>query len=68
MTSQPLKPDPGREGVATRDGVSVGDGDGDSLGVGEGLGVGVAAWSVKFAHGFGGTLAQSLCTPGLSPV
>ncbi len=34
---------------------------------GEGEGVGVAVWSAKFAYGYGGTFAKSLCTPGLSP-
>jgi len=70
MTSKPLRLDPGREGVATNDGDSwpVGEAEGDSIGDGEAVGVGVAACSVKVAHGFGGTLAQILCTPGLSPL
>jgi hypothetical protein len=42
------------------------EGEGDSNGVGvAGSGVGVAC-RVKVAHGLGCTLAQSLCTPGLS--
>ncbi|TMF35001.1 MAG: hypothetical protein E6I27_16805 [Chloroflexi bacterium] len=69
MTSKPLSEVEIRAGVATKAGVSSGeaDGDGDSDGVGEGEGDALAAWRVKFAHGLGCTLAQSLCTPGGSP-
>src|SRR5262245_38640423 len=69
-TSKPLRFVLTRAGVATWLGVGSGDddglGDGDSSGVGEGDGVGVGAWRAKLAHGFGRTLAHSLCTPGLS--
>ena len=44
------------------DGEAAGDGDAGE----EGVGVG-GPCSVKLAHGLGGTLAHSLCRPGLSP-
>ena len=43
------------------------EGNGDSVGLDEGDGEAVDAWSAKFAHGCGGTLAHSLCTPRASP-
>ena len=36
------------------------------MGVGEGGGDATGAWRVKFAQGFGWTLAHSLWTPGAS--
>lgn len=67
MTSRPLSVLPvgvveSRAGLASL----VGDGV-SAIGVGVGEGVAVAASSVKVAHGFGSTLAQSLCIPGPSP-
>ena len=70
ITSKPLCP----ELVVSTTGDALGVGDGDSDGVGDGEGDGDAAgvgvggpWRVKLAQGFGGTLAQRWCTPGLSP-
>src|SRR5216683_6577596 len=70
MTSKPLRPE--LVVSTTGDALGVGDrdsdGEGDGEGDGDAAGVGVGGpWSVKLAQGFGGTLAQRWCTPGLSP-
>src|SRR5207237_7132638 len=70
ITSKPLRLVVIRAGeTANVVGVWSGDaeGNGDSVGLDEGDGEAVDAWSAKFAHGCGGTLAQSLCTPRASP-
>jgi hypothetical protein len=67
MSSPLMPPPPGRTPDAC--GVSAGEGVGVSPGEGESFGVGVGGpWRVKFAHGFGWTLAHSLWTFGLSPL
>jgi hypothetical protein len=74
ITSNPLRPDPvvrvNRDALADvvgeGDGDDEGEGDGDGDGDAAGVGVG-GPCRVKLAQGFGGTLAHSLCTPGLSP-
>lgn len=70
MMSKPLSVDVIRAGVAVRLGVCSGDvvGRGESLGEAVGDGEAVAESRAKFAHGLGGTLAQTLCTPGASPL
>jgi hypothetical protein len=65
--SQPTSPPvraPDAWEVSDGEGSGVGDseGEGEADGMGEG-----GAWRLKLAHGFGGTLAQSLCAPGLLP-
>lgn len=70
ITSSPLPEEGPVSAIGEVLGLEVGDADadGEADGDGEAVGVGVGdAWSVKFAQGFGGTLAQSLCGPGLSP-
>ena len=47
--------------------VAAADGEGDSLGEGEADGDACGPARAKVAQGLGGTLAQSLCTPGASP-
>src|SRR4029077_8362780 len=67
MTSNPFSVEATGEEVGDSLLAAVGDGDGDSGGEGEGDGVGCAAWSVKFAHGFGCTLAHRWWMPAPSP-
>src|ERR1700737_4443252 len=74
ITSSPLRPEPvgsvSRDTLAEVAGEAEGDddGDGDGDGDGDAAGVGVGGpCSVKLAHGFGCTLAHSLCTLGASP-
>jgi hypothetical protein len=69
MTSKPLSV--AATGVGLVDWLGPGEGDVDGVDDGDALGDGdgevVAGCSVKDAHGLGGTLAQSLWTPGASP-
>ena len=65
MTSSPLNLESIRAGVAAPIGVLEGDGSGE--GEPSGDGVAIAACRVKFAQGFGATLAHSLWRPGGSP-
>ena len=61
ITSKPLRLFVIRAGVATSAGVCPGEADGDgdpSVGEGDGDGEAVEDWTVKFAHGWGGTLAH----------
>ena len=67
ITSNPFSVVPTGDEVGDSVMVTVGVGDGDSLGVGEGDGDACGPCSVKFAHGFGSTLAQRWCTPAESP-
>jgi hypothetical protein len=69
MMSKPLSVAPTGVGLGVVVAVAPGEGDGegDSVGEGEGEGDVAGASIVKFAHGFGCTLAQSLCTPDASP-
>ena len=72
ITSSPPRPEfvvsVNRDALALVDGDGEAAGDGGADGDGETGGVGVGdPCNVKLAHGFGGTLAQSRCAPGLSP-
>ena len=67
ITSNPFSVVPTGDEVGDAVMVAVGVGDGDSLGVGDGDGDGCGPCSVKFAQGFGCTLAQRWCTPAASP-
>jgi hypothetical protein len=70
MTSNPPRPefDVSTSGEGLGDGVGDACAEGDAAGEGEAGGVGVGGpWRVKFAHGLGWTLAQSLWVPGRSP-
>ena len=66
MTSNPFSVVATGLAIGVTVGPTAGDAEGDSEGEGDAEGVGVADSRAKFAHGFGGTLAQSLCTPGAS--
>ena len=67
MTSSPLRVVATGVGLGVCSGLAAAVGEGDSLGVGDGDGVVCGAARVKFAQGFGATLAHSLWTPGGSP-
>src|ERR1700704_2763021 len=69
MRSKPLSLAAAGVGLGESVALAVGDGEvsGDGEGESVGLGLAAAACSVKVAHGLGGTLAQSLWTPGGSP-
>ena len=68
ITSKPLSDAPTGVGLGSvvTTGSAEGEAEGDSDGLGLGVGDGVAL-TEKLAHGFGCTLAHSLCTPGPSP-
>jgi hypothetical protein len=53
-------------GLGVGEADAVGDPDGDGDGEAGGVGVG-GPWRLKFAHGFGWTLAQRRCPPVASP-
>src|SRR5438445_12175089 len=67
MTSNPFRVAATGEAIGVTVGFTSGEAVGDAVGgVGDAGGVAVALSRLKLAHGFGGTGAQGLCTPGAS--